>query len=71
MNKVIKETYYISEAERESLWGFFAASGKSLNEWAKKIGISKSYFSLVLSGKRALTDDLRQRFAKVGINFSK
>ena len=57
----------MDEHDRDMLWRFFAVSGKSLNDWAKKLGISKSYLSLVLNGKRALTDDLRKRFYDIGI----
>lgn len=68
MKKVTKIYNYLDQEEAQAIRIFIAQSGDSFEKWAKKLRISPTYLSLVLSGKRALTDEIKQRFNELGIN---
>lgn len=67
MKKVTKIYNYLDQEEAQAIRVFIFQSGDSLEKWAKKLRISPTYLSLVLSGKRALTDELKERFNNLGV----
>ena len=67
MKKITKIYNYLDQEEAQAIRVFIAQSGRSLAEWAQALGVTKGHFSNVLAGRKAFTDDLRQRFANIGI----
>ena len=68
MKKITKTYNYLDQEDAQAIRIFIAQSGDSLEKWAKKLRISPAYLSRILSGQRALTDEIKQRFNELGIN---
>ena len=69
MRQETKTKYYIDSRAREPFIQFIRFNGITLTDLAYKLGVSKGHLSNVLAGKKALTEDLREQFAKMGITF--
>lgn len=67
MKKVTKIYNYLDQDEAQAIRVFIAQSGDSLEKWAKKLRISPAYLSRILTGQRALTDEIKQRFNDLGV----
>ena len=61
-----KEYYYFEELEKGLFTDFLCENKISMNDFAKSCGISPSLLSLVVSGKRAITKNTLDQFAKQG-----
>lgn len=68
MKKITKTYNYLDQEEAQAIRVFIAQSGDSFEKWAKKLKISPAYLSRILTGQRALTDEIKQRFSELGIN---
>ena len=53
------------------LYAIYWFNNLSHSKFAKLCGISPSYLSLILSGKRRLTDEVKQKIEKVLEQFEK
>lgn len=58
MIRIVKFYYFFDEEDKKALMDLLKANEISCEDFAKKIGISPSYFSLILNGKRAVPEDL-------------
>lgn len=60
------ETRFLEEQEADAIKLTCMQLGISQNELAKRLGVSISYLSMVMQGKRAFTHDLEARFNEIG-----
>ena len=58
MIRIVKFYYFFDEEDKKALMDLLKANELSCEDFAKKIGISPAYFSLILNGKRAVPEDL-------------
>ena len=58
MIEVAKFYYYFEEEDKKALMDLLKANELSCEDFARKIGISPAYFSLILNGKRAVPENL-------------
>ena len=58
--------YYFEEKEKGLFTDFLWESHNKMADFAEKCGISLSYLSLIVNGKRAITKALLKKFAKHG-----
>ena len=61
-----KEYYYFEEIDKGLFTDFLWQSHTSMKDFAELCGVSLSYLSLIINGKRAITNDMIDIFAKNG-----
>lgn len=70
--KVITKTYYIlDEKDKKQIKKQMIDLDLTLSKMAKNIGVSKSYISEIISGKKHLTDKIIEQFKSQGITIKK
>ena len=66
--KAITKTYYIlDEKDKKQIKKQMIDLDLTLSKMAKNIGVSTSYISAIISGKRCLTDKIIKQFLSQGI----
>lgn len=66
MKVVIKKYYFFDNEDKKRLKVFLAQKDMSYQEFADKIGISKPLLSAIVNGKRALTQNVANKFQENG-----
>lgn len=66
MKVVIKKYYFFNNEDKKRLKVFLAQKDMSYQEFADKIGISKPLLSAIVNGKRALTQQVANKFQENG-----
>ena len=61
-----KSYLYFDEGERKLFNVWLAQNNMSQEEAAKRLHVSETYLSLVLNGKRVLTDKMIDKFTNIG-----
>ena len=68
MKEKNKSYLYFDEKDRKRFRMWLIQEGLDQDDIAKRLNISASYFCLILSGKRALTDKVIDGLRKLGYN---
>lgn len=66
MRKEIKEYYYFEENEKGLFTDFLRENRITMTEFAKNCDISLALLTLVVNGKRSITQNTLDQFAKQG-----
>lgn len=67
MKKVVKVYYLLEDKDIKSIKKQLIDLDLTYEELAKKTVIPRSYISLILTGKKHLTETIKKKFEKAGI----
>lgn len=71
MKTIIKKYYILDENDKKLIKKQMIDLDLTLSKMAKNIGVSKSYISEIISGKKCLTDKIITQFSSQGIIIKK
>lgn len=69
MEIIVSVKYKLSDIDKKDIKRQVKDNKTTLTKIANRVGISKGYFSDVLSGARLLTQELKEKIEKCGIKF--
>lgn len=69
--KIKQKTYYFFEPkDKKEFKKWLVDNDLTQNEFAEKCGISVSYLTFIITGKRHFTKDLMETFKNLGLEFN-
>lgn len=69
MEIIVNVRYKLSDIDKKDIKRQVKENKTTLTKIAHRVGISKGYFSDVLSGARLLTPELKEKIEECGIKF--
>lgn len=69
MEIIVSVRYKLSDIDKKDIKRQVKENKTTLTKIANRVGISKGYFSDVLSGARLLTQELKEKIEECGIKF--
>ena len=67
MKKITKTTMYVDAEERKKMVLYFASIDiYSYNQLSSLLGISLTYMSLIMNGKRPITEKIMKKLKRLG-----
>jgi len=67
MKKVVKTYYLLNDKDIKSIKKQLIDLDLTYERLARKTGIGKSYISLILTGRKHLTEKVKNKFGQAGI----
>lgn len=71
MKAIVKKFYIVEEKNKRWFISWLKKNKLGYGDVAKKCGISIAYLSLMLDGKRYLTEEIKKIIKEMGYNFSR
>ena len=66
MKQILIERNYFDKNDKLNFQIFLAKKGLTKTQFAKKCGLSNTYISFIITGKKPFSDELKEKFRKSG-----